>query len=232
MIVSDFIANTYLFATGKATPPASGTTKYSKILSLGNIFQQNWASESGIDWKSQRSTFTVSGTVTATDTFALPATLGKISKTEGDFVRILHTDGVTESDYTIVPIEKLYSDGPKVNSIGGDICAVSGSNLIFATPFTTSSAQFGGTITIPGYVIPPTLVDGTDVITVDDPYWLCFMAAAEYVRTDLTRQAQYGNLIAQANNAMQGMKEDNNSQDETSTTNWSPGNGLGGATWS
>ena len=231
MIVTDAITQVYLLATGKVVPPTSGTNKYNKILALLNTFTQNWASESGVDWRSLRTIFTFPATVSATDTYALPTGLGKVSKTEGDFVRITHTDGVTESDYTIVPIERLYNNGSKVNSVGGDYCAISGSNLIFAAPFTSDSAQYGGTITIPGQSIPPTLTDGTDTIVVDDPYWLCFMAAAEYVRTDLTRQAQYPNLVAQANNAMAGMKEDNNSQEESAITNWSPGNGYGGSNW-
>lgn len=232
MTVSEFITTTYLFATGKVTPPSAGTTKYNKLLALGNIFLQNWASESGVDWKSLRTIFTFGATVSATDTYALPTTIGKLSKTEGDFVRITHTDGTTESDYTIIPIERLYDDERKLNNSGGDYCAVSGSNLIFKAPFTADSAQFGGTITIPGYAIPATLTTGTDVIQVDDPYWLCFMSAAEYIRTDLTRQAQYSNLVAQANNVMEGMKSDNNTQRESAITNWSPGGGLGGPTWS
>ena len=231
MIVTDAITTTYLFATGKITPPSSGTAKYNKILALLNLFTQNWASESGVDWKSLRTVFTFGATVSAIDTYVLPTTIGKLSKTEGDFVRILHTDGTTESDYTIIPIERLYDDDQKLNNAGGNFCAVSGTNLIFKAAFTATSAQFGGTITIAGYAIPATLTTGTDVISVDDPYWLCFMAAAEYIRTDLTRQAQYPNLIAQANNVMEGMKSDNNTQREKAITNWRPGNGVAGSNW-
>lgn len=221
MILTDFITNAYLIATGKATPPASGTAKYTKLVALANLFTQNWASESGVDWKSLRTVATVTGTVTATDAFALPTTLGKLSRTEGDFVRILCTDG-TETQYTIVPIERLYEEGSKVNATGNDTCAVSGSNLIFNTPFQATDKEFGGTIYVPGYITPATLSAGTDVIQVDDPYWLVFAVAAEFVRTDLTRQDQYPNLIAQANNSMEGMKQDNESQREEVTATWRP----------
>lgn len=226
MIVTDAIANTYLLATGKTTTLTAGTTKYTKILALLNMFTQQWAGEVGVDWKSQRLVANVTGTVTATDTFAIPTTLSKVSKTQGDFVRIVHTDG-TESDYDIVPIERLYQESSKAQGGTGNRVAISGSNLIFDVAFTATSPQFGGTIQVPGYKIPATLTAGSDTIEVDDPYWLCFMAAAEYVRNDITRVQQYPNLIAQANNAMEGMKNENNSQVETVSATWSP---LG-STW-
>lgn len=222
MMVTQAIKNTYLLATGKITPLTVGSTKYEKILSLLNMFTQQWASEVGVDWKSLRTVANVTGTVTATDTFAIPTTLGKISKTRGDYVRIVHPGGTVESDYQIVPIERLYDDGSKLQGAGGNRVAVSGSNLVFDTAFTATSPQFGGTIQVPGYSIPPELDDGADIIAVDDPYWLCYMSAAEYVRNDITRVQQYGNLVAMANNAMQGMKEDNNSQVESVTATWSP----------
>ena len=177
MTVTEAIAATYLLATGKATAPSSGTAKYTKILALLNIFSQNWATEP-VMWASLRSTFTVTSpaTVTATDTFAIPATVGKISEQEGDYVRINHANGTDQSTYTIVPIERLYDDGPTINTAGGPYCAVSGSNLIFPVAFTSTSPQFGGTVKIPGYSIPATLTTGSDVIQVDDPYWLCYMA--------------------------------------------------------
>lgn len=222
MTTTQAIQNTYLLATGKVTPPAAGTSKYEKILSLLNIFTQNWASEAGIDWKSLRTTANVTGTVTATDTFALPATIAKVSKTRGDYVRIVHADGTTESDYTIVPIERLYNDESKLQGAGRFKVAISGGNLVFDKAFKSTDPQFGGTIQVPGYITPPELDDGADLIAVDDPYWLCFMAAAEYVRNDITRVQQYGNLVAQANNAMIGMKDDNNSATEEVTAIWSP----------
>ena len=219
--VDQAIAASYLLATGKAVAPTSGTAKYTKLLALLNMYTQVWAGETGTDWKSLYSLFTVSGTVTATDTFAIPATVGKVSRSEGDFVRINHTDGTTQSTYTIVPIERLYNDGSTISTPGGSTqnstgtCAISGSNIIFPTAFKTTDAQYGGTIKIPGYSIPATLTTGTDVITVDDPFWLCFRVAAEYIRNDVTRVQLYGSLIDQANDAMTGMKEDNESQSET-----------------
>ncbi len=229
MVTSEAITQTYLLATGKSTPPSSGTAKYTKILALLNMFTQNWATEQNVNWKSLRAFFTVTSpaTVTATDTFTIPTTAGKISPQEGDFVRINWTDGENQSLYTIVPIERLYNNGPSINNAGGPICAVSAGTIIFPVAFTSSSPEYGGTVKIPGYSIPSTLDDASDPIQVDDPFWVCFMAAAEYVRNDITRVQQYGNLISLANNSMQAMKQKNNSQEEKVYSNWSP---LG-STW-
>ena len=156
MDVEAAITNTYLLATGKATPPSTGTNKYTKLLALLNLFSQNWATEPGVQWKSLRNEFTVTSpaTITATDEFTIPSTVGKISQQEGDYVRINHTDGDTQSLYTIVPIEELYNDGPTINNAGSSrgsatgTCAVAGTKLIFPVAFTADSAQFGGTMTI------------------------------------------------------------------------------------
>lgn len=228
MTVADAITQSYLLATGKPTAPASGTNKYNRLLGLLNIFTRSWAGETGVDWQSLRITSNVTGTVTATNTFALPTTIAKVSKTLEDPIRILHADGQTESQYTIVPAQKLYKNGTRVNGASGQTVAIIGDNLVFDTAFTATSPQFGGTIQVPGYKFPATLSAAGDLIEVDDPDWLCFMTAAEYVRNDTTRVQQYGNLVALANNAMEGMKEANNAQFEQVTAEWTP---LG-ATWS
>lgn len=227
MTVTDAISTSYLLATGKPTAPSSGTSKYNRILGLLNVFSRGWANEPGVDWQSLRLWANVTGTVTATATFAIPTTLDRVSKDANDPVRILHSDGITESEYTIVPAERLYESGSRVRGASGGTVAIVGSNLVFDTAFTADSPQFGGTIQVPGYKVVATLSSGSDAIEVDDPDWLCYMVAAEYVRNDITRVQQYGNLVALANNAMNGMKEANGSAQEQVTAQWSP---LG-STW-
>lgn len=228
MLVNTAIQKAYLLAAGKATMPAADTTKYTKILGLLNFYKDVWAQEPGVQWQSIRSLASLSATVSATDTYALPTAVllgtAKLSDQEGDFVRIIHTGGLVESDYSLVKDSKLYRDGPSVNNPGGEgintwgNCARRGSNLVFDVPFTASSVQFGGTIKVPVYTTPADMVtsssDPADVVEVDDPYWIIFMAAAEYVRNDVTKQNQYSNLIAQAINCMDGMKENNEAQIE------------------
>lgn len=155
------------------------------------------------------------GSVTNTSTFALPGTVRKISDTIGDYVRIDHTDGTTSTKYDIVSAENLkrYYTGNKSGSIG-NYCAQIGTNLVFNHTFVSTDPQFGGTIKVPVYTVPTTLVADADVVPVDIPMWLVTITAAEYVRNDITRQNQYPNLIAEANQLMQRMKDDNEAQVE------------------
>lgn len=220
MLVDTAINKVNLLANGKGSDLTVDSTKYTKILRLLNFYKDVWAQEPGIQWNSLRSLKSLAATVSATATYALPTAVidgtAKLSTQEGDFVRILHTDGVSESDYTLVQDSKLYNDGQSINNPGGDYVARRGNSLIFPVAFTASSAQFGGTIKIPIYTTPADMVsstsDPTDTVEIDDPYWIIFMAAAEYVRNDVTKQNQYANLIAQATNCMNGMKENNESQ--------------------
>lgn len=156
------------------------------------------------------------GTVTNNSSFALPATVRKLSDTRGDFVRIDHADGVTSTNYEIVSAENLkrYYTGNKTTS-SGHYCAQIGSNLVFNHTFISTDPQFGGTIKVPVYTVPTTLVADADVVPVDIPMWLVMISAAEYVRNDITRQNQYPNLIAEANLLMQRMKDDNEAQVES-----------------
>lgn len=227
MLVNEAIQKAYLLATGKAVMPTVDSTKYTKILSLLNFYKDVWAQEPGVQWGSLRSFASLAATATTTDTYALPTAVllgtAKLGSQEGDYVRVIWTNGVQESDFTIVDDARLYNDGPSVNNPGSlgintsGNCARRGSNLVFDVPFKTGNPAIGGTIKIPVYTTPADMVTSTTAPTgtvpVDDPYWVIFMAAAEYVRNDVTKQNQYANLIAQATNCMYGMKENNEPQE-------------------
>lgn len=225
MLVSTAIQKVYLLATGKTTTLTVGTAKYTKILALLNFYKDVWAQEPGIQWNSLRSLEQLT-TVSATDTYDLPDEIvegtWKLSTQEGDYVRVVWTGGTQESSYTLVDDQKLYRDGPSVNNPGsigintyGNV-ARRGTNLVFDVPFISTSPEKGGAIYLPVYITPDDYTDGANEITIDDPYWIIFMAAAEYVRNDVTKQNQYANLVAQAVNSMNAMKENNESQIEES----------------
>jgi len=199
----EFVSAVYLRATGKPTAPTSGR-KYNQIIALGDMFTRQWQDEPGQDWTSLYDFFS-NGTVTATDTFTLDTDIRKVSQMDGDFVRIVHTDdNVTE--YTIVPADRLYENRYQY------AVAVQGRNLVFASAFTADSPQFGGTIVVPGYGYSTFPTNDTTQITVDNPDWLVIRTAAEFVRTDITRQNQYPNLIAEAQQLMEKMKENDGGQ--------------------
>lgn len=220
MTVLEALKDSYSQATGKASDLTISDTKGAKLMLILNRLTQRWGEE---DWRSMRAIFSVASTVSATNTFAIPATLHHTSKQEGDFVRIEHADGVGESDYSIVPIEQLYDDGVKLGRTGPTRCAIVGSNLVFDGAFTADDDEFGGTIKIPGYSIPTTLSAGSDTIEVDDPYWLTTAAAAEFVFTDRTRVQLYDTLKARADERWYRMKLSNNSQIEAVYTGgWTP----------
>ena len=53
------------------------------------------------------------------------------------------------------------------------------------------------------------LVEPEDKVEVDDPYWLIYMMAAEFVRNSRTKSNQYGNLVTLAQSSMAGMQSRN-----------------------
>jgi hypothetical protein len=230
MTVESFIADTYLRATGKTATLTTGT-KYERIIALGNYYQRRWARAKDVDWHSLYNPAYTVGSVTATDTFALNATaVRKLSNREGDVVRIVHSDGVGYTDYSIVKHDKLkdYYFGVTKQSPVGNYCTQIGRNLVFNHTFVSTDDQFGGSIKAPVYAYPETIDDAAptvDTIQVDDPDWLVTRCAAEYVRNDITRRQRYPELLAEANDIMARMMDDNEAQLDTIDMPWTPFSG-------
>ena len=202
MTLATLVTKAYLLATGKATAPASTTNKYSKLVGLANVCQNQWETEPDVEWDSLYLTVTLAGTVTATDTFALSASIRELSHREGDYVRIVLTDG-SEVPYTLVKPNELQDyarDGIRV-------VARVGSNLVFSKAFESTDPEFGGSIKVPCYGFVSTLVNDSDVVQVDNPLWLAYMVAAEYCRTDITLNYRTDDLVARANQVMEDMKQ-------------------------
>lgn len=216
MDTQTFIDSVYLKATGKKKTLTSADTPYAKILAIGNRLIRQWAQEPDVDWNSlYNPSLALTATVTATNTFPLAAasTIRKISDARGDFVRIHWTDGINFTDFQVVPADTL-----KRYSTSANVCAQVGSSLQFARTFVSTDSEYGGTIKVPVYLYPDTLVASdpgsgeSTTVPVDDPEWLVIMSAAEYVRNDITKQNQYPNLVAEGNQYMQRMIDDNNAQ--------------------
>lgn len=223
MTLSEAITKTYLLAEGKGTAPAATSNKYSKIVGLLNVCQEMWQDEPDSDWDSLYDNVTLAGTITATDTFALGATVREISQRDGNYVKITCTDG----NVVYVPLvraDQLNEHGAN----GSRVCAKVGSNLVFSIAFTTSSAEFGGTVQVPAYTNVATLSGASDVIQVDKPLWLCYMAAAEYCRTSTSLGYRTDELVQRANQLMQDMKQ---AQGASQPTAIKSHNVLGGRTW-
>lgn len=221
MVVSDLIPAIYLRSNGKTAGFVTGSTKWIKLLGLANFYQRRWGREKGIDWNSLYNPALTVTTVTATDTFTLPATIRKLSDQDGDFVRIYWLSDATKfSDFELVEAARLKD---YTNRVG--FCAQIGSTLKFSKAFVSTDTTFGGTIKVPAYLFPATLALDTDVVQVNDPDWLVTICAAEQVRNDITRQNQYPNLIAEANEIMQRMRDDDGAQNTDVYKPWRPFSG-------
>lgn len=232
MNISEFVADTYLKATGKTTTLTSGT-KYDCIVELGDFYQRRWAREPDVDWNSLYDPAFSIGTVTATDSFDLDtSSIRTLSRREGDSVRIVWDDNESYTDYTIVPADTLkdHFQGVDKESPNGNYCARIGNQLVFNHEFTSDDSQYGGEIFVPCYVYPEPITSNnpnSDEVQVDDPDWLVLRCAAEYVRNDITRRARYGELLSEANEAMKRMIADNGGQLDKVNMPWTPFSGIG-----
>lgn len=291
MTTSEFVRNVVLLSEGKRETFATGATKWLRIVDLGNFYLQQFAREYGVDWNHYYDSIKTFGTVTATDTFAIPSAVQKISQQEGDYVRVMHAtaytlngalsgaavtsvvvnetvptatpqtgsirvlrnDGTytkitytswTSKTFTITATNfstnnssnanaayvntELYTDYSTVShdrlkeySTGNYVAKV-GSNVKFSKEFETTDPQYGGEILVPVYEYPDTFSGDSDVIDIPHPNWLVLMTAADRVKNDVTRKDLRADLVAQANDAMQSMREDNDSQTTDATRPWSP----------
>lgn len=215
MTATEFVAAVSLKATGKLPTFTSGSTKWLKILGIGNFYIDKLTQEPNVDWSFLYEPLYSLGTVTNTDNYDIDKTeVYKVSDKPGDNVRIVHTDLKTSSNYDIVPHDdlKMYYGADKKLSYRGFYCAVISSSLVFNHTFIAADPQFGGTIYLPAYLKPDHLVADADEVIPEIQTWLVLMTAAEYVRTDITLRDQYPLIVAEANEAMQRLKDDNDAQ--------------------
>lgn len=221
MTRDQFIQQAYMAAVGKATPPAPGTNKHSVLLGMGNIFIEQWQNEPNVDWRSLWRKEQLA-TVSATDRFAIDTDeVRKLSTHEDDNVVVESPEG-KRAEFVIVRPEQL---SHHVNAV-----ALIGEYLVFSQPFASDSEFIGGKITVPYYTYAEKLVNANDEVPVDQPIWLVYMTAGEFVRNnDYIKQNQYSNLINLANEVMKSMKQNNKaSQVTTAKRAWMP---LAGETW-
>lgn len=232
MNIDEAVSDCFLHATGKASAPP--TSKRAQIIGLLNYYQRRWGRQVGIDWNSLYDPAFSIGNITNTDTFDLDtSSIRKLSDRQGDFVRIVWSDGVGYSDYNIIDANKLkdYSYGVNKESQLGWYCAQIGSTLVFNHKFISTDGQFGGEIFVPVYTFPEPITDDSptdDEVQVDDPDWLTVRAAAAYVRNDITRRQRWQELLDEADEIMDRMRDDNESQIEVVEKHWTPFSGLHG----
>lgn len=201
MTIQEVIQDAFLIGKAKATTLSTTSTQYIKFLALANMLQRKLIREPGVQWDWTYDRVSL-GNITS-DRVTLDDTIYAVHRDEKDPV-IITTANSTQETYWqyVAPGEFKRYRTPGT-------CTVIGTDLIFSNTFTTTSPQYNGSVTVPAHVKPDDFTQPTDEVTIPDPEWLATMIAAESARNSVTKQNQYGNLIADANNLLDGMKERN-----------------------
>lgn len=210
MITSDLLGQAWAKAEGEEFTDGVGSDNWNYMFTLANYYITSCQNEYGVDWVSLYDPLFDIGTVTATDTFDLdPSDVRKLSNETEDYVRIVHTDGTSYTDYTIVPANQIKRYQFR-NGMAQKVCAKVGASLKFARPFQSSDIQFGGTIYVPKYGSFDALVNENSTVPIDNPLWLVCMIAYDVALHDILRKDISGNILAEAAEIMKAMKSDNN----------------------
>lgn len=193
------INRAYLHATRKSTAPV--TEKLAVMLAIVDSMQKQWEQEPDVEWSSLYELVTLTPTVTATDTFALHDDINYLSTAQDEYVLV--TDGTSTTKFTIVNPNQLY------RYKDNDACAKIGRTLKFSRAFAADSSMLGYNIKVPAITFVDDIDSTTDIVQVDDPMWLVYMSAYEFVRNDLIKRNTKDDLLDLAQNVMTKMKEVN-----------------------
>lgn len=204
MTLQELIDAVILKATGKATALDQNNAKWQKIRGIANYYQNAWLNEPGQTWNSRYERARQIGTISNNDEYPLDDDITEISTSKGDNVYVLTKDN-RKVEFQLVSYDDLK------NYPVGNFCAKIGQTLVFNGRFVEDDPCFGGKLFVPVYTSIEDLEYPSDDISVDDPWWLVTIVAAEYIRNDIVKQNQYGNLMAEANNLMTGMIQRNRS---------------------
>ena len=208
-----FIQQVQIAYKGNSNWPLAGDPKFAQYVAIANRLQGDWMMDSDVLWNSLFQERTYGPVVATIQTYPMDSDVFYLS----DSVQILQTNGNTQN-YRVVHPNARNDDQANIGSTGADFglplvyitgaAANQGSNLTmnFVQPFqtiqngiTTLSQQVGGTIEVGTYCLLPDLVNDTDVIKIDNPYWLVWMTASELARNDPAKQDQVPNLVGMAN---------------------------------
>lgn len=208
------IQKAYVRATGHTDILAENDPRYLRLLEHADDLQRDWQDEPGIEWKSLYQQIVIGNIQESTPNYDLDPSIRKLSDRELDSVTLVQTSGPNNNQtwyYDIINPNKLTEWRYK------NVCAIYEDQLYFANSpdnpiFPSDDQRLGSEIIVPAYVYVSDITQGNNIIQVDDPQWLVYMMAAEFVRNDFVRQNQYGALITLANNKMEGMRQRNQDQ--------------------
>jgi hypothetical protein len=205
MNTTQLVSAVMLKATGKVRNLPETDKKYQKILGIANMYIPVWQSEPNVDWRSLYDPSYTVGILSLEQAYEIDATkVFKVSDTLGDAVKVVKSGQIRE--YTTVPPEQIgmYK--------GQNCCTIASNKLVFVDMIREDDPMLAGIINVPVYLRAPLLTKADSIVPVDNPMWLVTICAAEYARNDILLQNQYSNLIAEANQLMQKMIENNAAQ--------------------
>lgn len=193
MNLSEVINLAYQTATGKTKTLSPGNSKYERMLNIANMANMQWESEPDVIWGSLCEDREI-GVIDDKTSYKLPEDVRTV-----DFRKFI-TLKKDDKTWTIPFISpQLFKNG-----------CYGALQLGWKIDFNGLSKDMqGAEIIVPVIRHTKKLANPEDKVEVDDPYWLIYMMAAEFVRNSRTKSNQYGNLVTLAQASMAGMKSRN-----------------------
>lgn len=197
MTLNELVSDAYLAYKGKLTNvPAFGSEKYTRIVTIANRKQREWATDSNIDWPTRFEIRTVGSLATNQQTYDL----------DDDIIRPSDQITITASNGNKIYVSIIK---PQVASRYSKACYITGFNPKQLTFVNTIDASVAGqVITIPCYTMPADLKTANQRVQPEHSRWLVYAVAAELARNDYAKDEQYPNLVGQANDLYAKMIED------------------------
>ncbi|MCP9492458.1 MAG: hypothetical protein NNC23_02035 [Candidatus Nanosynbacter sp. P2B_S1_bin.0.1] len=193
MNLSEVINLAYQTATGKTKMLNPGNSKYERMLNIANMANMQWESEPDVIWGSLCEDREI-GVIDDSTSYKLPEDVRTV-----DFRKFITL--TKESNNWTVPFisPQLFKGG-----------CYGVLQLGWKLDFNGLTEEMkGAKIIAPVIRRTKKLVEPEDKVEIDDPYWLVYMIAAEFVRNSRTKSNQYGNLVTLAQSSMEGMKNRN-----------------------
>jgi hypothetical protein len=193
MNLSEVINLAYQTATGKTKTLSPGNSKYERMLNIANMANMQWESEPDVIWGSLCEDREI-GVIDDNTSYRLPEDVRTV-----DFRKFI-TLKKDDKTWTIPFISpQLFKNG-----------CYGALQLGWKLDFNGLTEEMkGAKIIAPVIRRTKKLVEPEDKVEIDDPYWLVYMIAAEFVRNSRTKSNQYGNLVTLAQSSMEGMKNRN-----------------------
>lgn len=207
MTIGEVIADADLMATGKARTLATTSTRYIRYLALANLIQRKLIKEPDIQWDWTYDRVSL-GTITS-DRVDMDDSIYALHTDDDDPVYIALT-GSNQRSYW-----KLVEPGDLEYYRYERVCAQIGSELVFTRTFASTDQEYSGEVFVPAHVTPDPFTSSSDDVLIPNPEYLSTMIAAESVRNTVTKQNQYGNLVADANNMLTSMRQRNTGSIQT-----------------